>query len=125
MRNLLVLSIFLVAARANAAGPGAATIVEVPLQESCREHIVGEPRLTIKDWPRQALGRDVSAYVAISYDLDGSGKAKNLRVADSQPTKLFDKTTLSILERTDFAPGIQAQSCMYVRTYGAVRRGER
>nr|WP_255682272.1 TonB family protein [Luteimonas sp. BDR2-5] len=81
--------------------------------------------MTIDDWPKRARGREVNAYVVISYNLDGSGKAKDLVVTDSKPKGLFDKTTLSILERTEFATGIQASSCVYVRTYGSVNRAER
>ncbi|MGV8942363.1 MAG: TonB family protein [Lysobacter sp.] len=103
----------------------AAPVIEVPVQATCEEHITSEPRLTINDWPEKARGRDVSGYVVISYSLDGSGSAKELTVTDSKPKRLFDKATLKILERTEFAKGIQSSSCVYVRTYGAVKRADR
>lgn len=118
MKKLLLTLIFFASGLVRAAGP----VVEVPVQETCREHITSEPSLTINDWPKQARDREVNAYVVISYNLDGSGKAKDPVVTDSKPKGLFDRTTLSILERTDFAVGVQASSCVYVRTYGSVRR---
>ncbi|WP_425488023.1 energy transducer TonB family protein [Marilutibacter penaei] len=80
--------------------------------------------MTVDDWPRRALGRPVSAYVVVTYDLDGSGSARNATVSDSHPNTTFDRTTLSLLERTSFAQGVVAQGCINVRTYGAVRRAE-
>ena len=125
VKKLLLLPFLFAASQSRSAGPSPVPVIEVPAQETCQEHITGTPRLTINDWPKRARGRDFSAYVVISYELDGSGKAKDLKVTDSKPAGLFDKATLSILERTDFAAGVQAPSCTYVRTYGAVRRAER
>ena len=99
--------------------------VTVPIQETCREYITSEPRLTMEEWPREARGRELNAYVVVSYGLDGSGKARDLRVMESKPKRIFDKTTLSMLERTTFAAGVQTPACIYVRTYGSVIRRER
>lgn len=82
---------------------------------------MSEPRITPKDWPKRARGRDVSAYVVISYSLDGSGKAINPAVVDSKPKGLFDKTTLGLLERTEFSTDAKIPACTYVRTFGAVK----
>ena len=120
MKKPIALVSFLFAGHAYAAGP----IVEVPVQATCEEHIASEPRITAEDWPKRARGRDISAYVVISYSLDGSGRAINPVVTDSKPKGLFDKSTLRILERTEFLPDTVAHSCTYVRTYGAVKRGE-
>jgi TonB family protein len=114
-----------IAANAGASEPGAAPEIEVPVSQTCQEHVLSEPRITIADWPKAARGREVKAYVVITYDLDGSGKAKNAQVTDSVPNGLFDRSTLSILSRTTFAPDAVAQACTYVRTYGSVRRSER
>ena len=109
----------------SASEPGPAPIIEVPVKETCQEHIIAEPKITAEDWPKRARGRNVNAYVVITYDLDGTGKPTNAQVTDSVPNGLFDRSTLSILNRTAFAPEAVAQSCTYVRTYGAVRRAER
>lgn len=125
LKKILILAAALFPARIFASEPGPAPTIEVPVQESCHEHITAEPKITINDWPKRARGREVNAYVVISYDLDGSGKALNAQVTDSVPKGLFDNSTLSILRRTEFAPGAQAKGCTYVRTYGSVRRAER
>ena len=100
-------------------------MVVVPVEATCQEHITSEPRLSLEDWPKRMRDREVSAYVVVSYRLDGSGKATDAVVTDSQPAGVFDKTTLSALNRTKFAPGAEAQACVYVRTYGSVIRGAR
>ena len=125
LKKMLILAAALFPAHAFASKPGPAPGIEVPVQESCREHITAEPKITINDWPKRARGREVNAYVVISYDLDGSGRALSAQVTDSVPKGLFDKSTLSILRRTEFAPGAQVKGCTYVRTYGSVRRAER
>ena len=125
MKKTCLFALLLVSAHINASEPGPAPVIEVPVKETCREHIVTEPRITAEDWPKRARGRNVNAYVVISYDLDGTGKAQNTQISDSSPKGLFDRSTLSILNRTEFAPGVVAQACTYVRTYGAVRRAER
>ena len=125
VKKSYLLAFLLASTHANASEPGAAPTIEVPVKETCREHIVAEPRITAEDWPKRARGRNVNAYVVISYDLDGSGKAQNAQVTDSLPKGLFDRSTLNILNRTEFAPDAVSQACTYVRTYGAVRRAER
>ena len=122
MKKSFLTALFLVSAHADASGQSAAPVIEVPVKQTCQEHIVAEPRITAEDWPKRARGREVNAYVVITYDLDGSGKAQNAQVSDSLPKGLFDRSTLSILARTEFAQGAVAQACTYVRTYGAVRR---
>ena len=125
MKKSALATLLLISTHSNASEPGPAPTIEVPVKESCREYIVAEPRITAEDWPKRARGRNVNAYVVITYDLDGTGKPKNAQVTDSLPKGLFDRSTLSILSRTEFAPDAVAQTCVYVRTYGAVRRAER
>ncbi|WP_083537989.1 energy transducer TonB [Pseudoxanthomonas mexicana] len=121
LKNSILLLLFFAADHALAAGP----VIEVPVQATCQEHIASEPRVTAQDWPKRARGREISAYVVISYSLDGSGKAMSPTVTDSKPKGLFEESTLGILERTEFVQGAKAPSCTYVRTYGSVKRAER
>lgn len=121
MKRLLPSLIIATSASAHAGN----TPSEAPVQAVCQEHIASEPRLRPDDWPKQARGREVNAYVVISYTLDGSGKARNAVVTDSRPKSLFDKTALGTLERTEFTPGVAATSCVYVRTYDSIRRSGR
>lgn len=123
-KSIVVLSVTL-GLSVGAAAQGPAPSVDVPAIETCREHIVAEPLITAADWPKRARGREGSAYVVVTYNLDGSGKPKDARVTDSLPKGLFDASTLGILSRTTFAPAAVAQGCVYVRTYGSVRRAAR
>lgn len=113
-----LLSLFLLASGvAHAAEPAAAT----PKQR-CEEHIVSRPKLLVDEWPAQAKGREIDAYVAISYALDGSGKAQHPVVIESSPSGLFDDTTLDLLKRTEFARDVQAERCVYVHRYRIAKR---
>lgn len=123
-KSIMVLPVIL-ALSVGAAAQAPAPSIDVAAIETCREHIVAEPRITAADWPKRARGREVNAYVVITYNLDGSGKPQDARVTDSLPKGLFDESTLGILSRTTFAPAAVAQGCVYVRTYGSVRRAAR
>ena len=122
LKKILVLFAAILPAHAFGSKPSIAPLIEPPVQASCKEHILAEPKITLSDWPDRARGRELSAYVVISYDLDGSGRASNAKVTDSVPKGLFDRATLSILRRTDFAPGVEVNGCTYVRTYDSMRR---
>ncbi len=125
MKTLVATSlVFLAGLTACATGARIAPVIDVPVQETCREHIVAEPKVTLADWPMRARGKETRAYVVITYDLDGSGKSSNAKVTDSMPSGLFDKTALGLLKRTTFKPGEQATGCVNVRTFGAVKRFE-
>lgn len=124
MTTLFFLPLLLAAGSSQSADHGPPPVIEVPVQATCQEYITHEPELTIRDWPREALEQPINAYVVISYDLDGSGKAINLKVTDSKPAGIFDKTTLNILKRTKFSADAKANACIYVRTYGTVKRSE-
>lgn len=121
MKIFKLLILFLLASTTLATA-SALVPLEISAIESCKENIVDEPTLTIADWPKNARDRAIDAYVVISYELDGSGKPIRLKIIDSKPAGLFDATTISILERTNFTLGIKSESCTYIRTYGAVKR---
>ena len=90
---------------------------------TCKEHVVGEPT-TPEEWPVGTRGSQMGAFdaaVVITFELDGTGIAKNAKVVDSRPTSLFDATALRSLEATRFSLGVMAPSCTYVRTYSKKR----
>jgi TonB family protein len=95
---------------------------EIAALEACQEHMLAKQSITMQEWPQNARGREINAYVVISYELDGSGKAKNQKIIHSSPAGLFDKVTASLLERTDFKIGVKAQSCNYLQTFNVARR---
>jgi len=78
--------------------------------------------MNASDFPSNARGKEYNAYVVVSYQLDGSGRAVNPQLVDAKPKRMFEKTTLSLLSRTEFTTGVVVSSCTYVRTYSAVRR---
>lgn len=119
MNRITLLLLVVAFGTAHAAGP----LQVVTTQPVCQQHITSEPQVTAEDWPKRARGRDVSAYVVMSYRLDGSGKARDATVIESKPDGLFDKTAISLLNRTRFANDVVEASCVYVRTFGSVMRG--
>lgn len=110
---------------------GAAALDRDPLppglyaRETCQQHITAQPRMTMDDIPSGARGRELNAYVVVAYRLDGSGRAVDAKVVESKPKGLFDKSTLSLLGRTEFAAGVVEASCTYVRGYSTVRQRSR
>ena len=89
---------------------------------TCKEHIVSEPT-TPEEWPAVTRSSQMGAFdaaVVITYELDGTGTAKNAKVVDSRPKGLFDATALRRLEATRFGPGV-TPNCTYVRTYSKQR----
>jgi hypothetical protein len=95
---------------------------EVLAGKTCEEHIVQKAEMTPKDIPKAARGWEYSAVVIVSFRLDGSGKALDPKVVHAKPERLFEKTTLALLDRTRFAPGAVEDACYFLRTYSAVRR---
>lgn len=95
---------------------------EVLARQTCQEHVVEAARPTATDMPK--VSGEYNAYVVIDYRLDGSGSAVDPRIVEARPRRGFDDYALRMLERTRFAPGVQAQ-CTEVRTISKVRRASR
>jgi TonB family protein len=90
---------------------------------TCQEHILKDAQMTAKDWPSAAKGRgEFNAVVIVSYKLDGSGKAIDPKVVYSTPKKIFDRTTVNLLGRIQFASSAVEESCYYLHTYSVRRR---
>ncbi len=95
---------------------------QVLARQTCQEHVIEAPKATAADFPK--VSGEYNAYVIIDYRLDGSGSAVDPRVVEAKPRRGFDDYALRMLERTRFAPGVQAQ-CTEVRTISKVRRASR
>lgn len=95
---------------------------EVLARQTCQEHVVEAAKATAADLPK--VSGEYNAYVVIDYRLDGSGSAVDPRIVEARPRRGFDDYALRMLERTRFAPGVQAQ-CTEVRTISKVRRASR
>jgi TonB family protein len=85
--------------------------LEVINSQTCREHMLISPA---PSYPRPALVDGIAGYAIVTYDLDGTGRAKNERVIESQPARVFDETAVKALLATTFRPGAVASGCRYV-----------
>ena len=103
-------------APANAQQPPAEAVA------TCMEHMIADGRMTGRDLPDKARGREYNELVTVRYDLDGSGKAVDPRIVQGSTRGIFDPITIELLGRARFEPGVTAKDCLYVRTYSAVRR---
>ncbi|WP_370660190.1 energy transducer TonB [Massilia glaciei] len=95
---------------------------QILANQPCKEHILNSVAVEPGDWPSQARGREVRAFVIVGYDLEPSGRASNIRILQSEPNRTFDAVTLENFSRTTFATGISAVSCRHVASYASVRR---
>ncbi len=120
MRYALLIAHLLLPAVA-VAGP-AEVPPEVLARQTCQEHVAEPAKATPADFPK--VSGEYNAYVIIDYRLDGSGNAVDPRVVEARPRRGFDDYALRMLERTRFAPGVQAQ-CTDVRTISKLRRSGR
>jgi TonB family protein len=52
--------------------------------------------------------------VVVLYDLDGSGKAANIRVDESVPRSVFDSAVIKSVEETHYAANTIRKDCRQV-----------
>ena len=90
--------------------------------QPCKEHIIEMQQINQATWPKNARGKEVRAYVVVGFDLDGSGKASNISVVQSNPDDTFNAVTMKLISQAKFAAGVTAQSCRYVGSYARVKR---
>ena len=93
--------------------------LEIQQSESCREHLV---QRAVAAYPKKAMLKGLSGYVVLTYDLDGSGKAQGIVVADSQPSDIFNSSAIDALQRSAFKSDVKSIGCRYVVDFTAVRR---
>ena len=55
------------------------------------------------EYPQSALRRQASGYVLVRFDVSSNGKARNVRVIDSDPTRIFDSAAIRAVRRSEFA----------------------
>jgi TonB family protein len=71
------------------------------------ETVVAPSVVAIQDvqpeFPASALRREASGYVMVRFDVDSSGKAKNVKVVDSQPERMFDSAAIRAVRRSEFS----------------------
>ena len=89
------------------------------LTETCRRFIT---RAAIPEYPTRAMQDHLSGYVVLSYALDGSGKAKNIRPVDARPPGVFDDAAVEALLLSDFDPEVKMDQCFSVMDFKAIGR---
>jgi hypothetical protein len=92
---------------------------EVLASAKCNEYFTKRvPALATMDAIRSAGG----GYVVASYELDGTGKASAVRVAESVPPGAFEALVVDALQKSEFTPGVKMSGCRYVAEFYSVKR---
>ena len=63
--------------------------------------MITEPR-----WPRKALMEGIEGYVRLCFDIQPDGKAIDVKVVDSNPRRLFDRTAQRAVYKWKFKPQV-------------------
>lgn len=66
---------------------------------------------TFPQYPAEALRRHIEGWVILGFGLDGSGKARNIRVLASQPTGMFEQAAITSVEHTVYLTGARRSQC--------------
>ena len=74
------------------------------------------------EYPVAARKAHMGGYVVSTFDLDGSGKATNIKVVEAAPPKTFDAAALASLGKATFKSGAVAVGCRYVSDFAAATR---
>jgi TonB family protein len=106
-----------ISSRADAPPRGASP--EVIASQSCQEAFSNR---AVANYPKAAMKDRVSGYSVVKFDLDGSGRARNMQIVESVPPGIFDASAVGALERSSFKVGATARDCRYVADFAAVRR---
>lgn len=110
------------AAREDAPAPAAGSPAGGAAGVTCTAHMLERGGPLRGDWPSRHRGGEISAEVTVGFDLDGSGRATNLRVLASTHDGDFDAMTLGMIERTRFAPDRVVEGCVETITHTRTRR---
>lgn len=71
-------------------------------------------------YPRELIRRGTTGWVVLAYDLDGSGRAQNIRLVDSEPKDAFVQSAASSIAAQQFKKGSLQTNCTYLVTYTTV-----
>lgn len=71
------------------------------------ETAITESVVAIQDvqpaYPASAMRREASGYVVVRFDVMENGKARNVKVIDSQPAHLFDSSAIRAVRQSEFS----------------------
>jgi TonB family protein len=77
-------------------------------EDSCSGEIRNN---TFPHFPPDALAARTEGWVMLTFDLDGSGKASNIKVVGSHPQGVFEQSAITSVEKTDYVPGARRTRC--------------
>jgi TonB family protein len=92
---------------------------EIRASAKCSEHFLHRATAIPSKEVFRASG---NGYVVATYRLDGTGRAKDIRVAISVPQGAFDSAVVAALEKSEFRPGVKAEGCQSVDEFVSVKR---
>ena len=55
-------------------------------------------------YPKRAVRLGVEGYVDLRFDLSANGEIIDLRVVDSKPRRMFDKSAMQFVSAMEFSP---------------------
>lgn len=71
----------------------------------------------LPDWPKEALRKGTSGWTIVRYELGTNGKAQNVTVESAAPTQVFDRSSVSAVERSRFKSGVSRTGCKMLLTW--------
>lgn len=51
------------------------------------------------NYPRRALDRNIEGYVVVQFDIDTNGNTQNIKIIESNPSNIFDKSTIQTIKK--------------------------
>lgn len=69
-------------------------------------------------WPKAALRAGTVGWAVIRYDLDGSGRARQVGVAQAEPEKVFHQSAINTVAGSRFKAGVVHAGCLAVVGFG-------
>jgi TonB family protein len=79
--------------------------------EVCRKYVT---RAATPQFPKEAQQRRLGGYVVVAYELDATGKAKNIRAIEAHPAGIFDAAAIETIRASDFDVEAKAKECRSV-----------
>ncbi len=74
-------------------------------------------------YPRRAERLGVEGYVVVAFDVDETGELVDLRITDSKPKILFDKSALTFFKNIQFKPATLDDEPVYASVKFRLRFG--
>ena len=76
-------------------------------------------------YPRRAAEKKIEGWVVVTYELDGSAKAKSVRVSESEPIDVFDSSAVRSIADSVFKVGVVQKRCRQVFQFNYQRSSGR